>query len=162
MHTTTSALRMTRRFDAAPEQVFDAWVDPALAVRWLFATAMRPLAHAAIDARVGGGYVLIERDGRRGTRRFGTYLRLVRPSHLAFTMTADDRPDVASSVAVGIEPVRRGCVLTLAHANVPRGDLRMLAARWQGVLYGLAETLDGLRLDTGPDTPARAAPAAAG
>ncbi len=87
---------MTRRFDATPERVFDAWVDPALAVRWLFATAMRPLAHAAIDARVGGGYILIDRDSRPGIRRFGTYLRLDRPSHLAFTLTTDDRPGAAS------------------------------------------------------------------
>ncbi len=48
-------------------------------------------------------------------------------------------------MAVGIEPARRGCALTLSHADVPRGDLRALAARWLGVLYGLAETLDVLR-----------------
>ena len=120
---------------------------------------MRPLAHVAIDARVGGGYILIERDSQPGIRRFGTYLRLVRPSHLAFTMTTDDRTDAATSVTVGIKPARRGSVLSLAHSGVPRGELRMLQARWLGILYGLAETLDHLRHDTGPDAPARAAPA---
>ena len=162
MQTTTAALRLTRRFDATPERVFDAWVDPAVAGRWLFATAMRPLAHVEIDARVGGRFVLVERDGRRDTRRSGTYLRLVQPSHLAFTMTTDDRADAETSVAVGLRAARRGCVLTLAHADVARGDLRALEARWLGVLYGLAETLDLMRHRAGHGALAGAAPAMAG
>ena len=162
MHTTTAALFLTRRFAATPERVFDAWIDPAVAGRWLFATATRPLAHVAIDARVGGGYVLVERDGRYGIRRFGTYLRVERPWRLAFTLATDDRPGLVTSVAVGIEPARRGCALTLSHADVPRGDLRALAARWQGVLYGLAETLAVLRHGAGDGALAGAAPAMAG
>lgn len=31
-------LRMTRRFDASPERVFDAWLDPQATREWLFAS----------------------------------------------------------------------------------------------------------------------------
>jgi hypothetical protein len=35
---TKSQIRVTHRFSASAERVFDAWVDPARAGRWLFAS----------------------------------------------------------------------------------------------------------------------------
>ena len=32
-------IHVTRRFDAAPERVFDAWLDPETARKFLFATS---------------------------------------------------------------------------------------------------------------------------
>ena len=55
-------LRLTYRFDAQPQRVFDAWLDPPLAARWLFATASRPIARVDIDARVGGRFRFVDRD----------------------------------------------------------------------------------------------------
>jgi hypothetical protein len=49
-----TALRVTRRYGMRPTRVFAAWLDPAVAGRWLFATASRPLAHVQIDGRVEG------------------------------------------------------------------------------------------------------------
>src|SRR4051794_2762340 len=34
-----SALRVTKRYGTPPRLVFDAWIDPATAGTWLFATA---------------------------------------------------------------------------------------------------------------------------
>src|SRR5258708_6816799 len=48
-----AVIRVARRYAASSARVFDAWLDPEFAGRWLFATASRPLAHVAIDARFG-------------------------------------------------------------------------------------------------------------
>jgi uncharacterized protein YndB with AHSA1/START domain len=59
------AIRITHRFAAPPQRVFEAWLDPALAGRWLFATATRPMTDVAIEARVGGSFRLARRSRKR-------------------------------------------------------------------------------------------------
>ena len=56
-----AAIRITRRFSAPPERVFDAFIEPEVAGRWLFATALRPMTDVEIDARVGGSFRFAER-----------------------------------------------------------------------------------------------------
>ena len=48
---------ITRRFDFPMERVFDAWLDPAKASQFLFATPTGKLVRVEIDARVGGSFL---------------------------------------------------------------------------------------------------------
>ena len=56
------SVRVARRYAASPARVFDAWLDPAVARQWLFATASHPLAHVEIDARVEGSFCFVDRQ----------------------------------------------------------------------------------------------------
>src|SRR5262245_43078125 len=49
-----AAVRVASVFDAPAERVFDAWLDPRIARRWLFATASHPTKPIRIDPRAGG------------------------------------------------------------------------------------------------------------
>ena len=60
-----TTISVTRRFRQSAEQVFDAWLDPAIASRFLFATADGEMRVVDIDARVAGSYCIIERRGGR-------------------------------------------------------------------------------------------------
>src|SRR5438046_1332656 len=60
-------LCLTWRFAASPERIFNAWLDPPFAARWLFATASRPIAHVEIDARVGGAFRFVDRHYDKST-----------------------------------------------------------------------------------------------
>jgi len=40
-----STIRVTRRYSAPPDRAFDAWLHPAVAGKWLFATASRPILY---------------------------------------------------------------------------------------------------------------------
>lgn len=113
-------VRVSRRFDASAERVFDAWLDPATAGRWLYATKSGQMQRVEIDARVGGRYVIVEGRAEGDAEHHGRYLEIDRPHRLVFTLAAD--ADSAGDV-VTVEIVRdgRGCTLTLTH---------MLAAEW--------------------------------
>ncbi|MGH8642525.1 MAG: SRPBCC family protein [Burkholderiales bacterium] len=134
-------LRVTQRFDSPPERVFDAWLDPAMAGSWLFATASRPVAEVEIDARVGGSFRFRENQRVAHT---GKYLEIAPPRRLAFTL-ADSRAQDETRVRVEIVEVEAGCELTLTHENVPPADASRTEGRWTGMLYGL-----GTRLATDP------------
>ena len=134
-------LRLTWRFDARPQRVFDAWLDPSFAARWLFATASRPVAHVEIDARIGGGFRFVDRDDGNGLEYTGEYTEIVPHRRLAFTLVMPCAESTISRVIVAIGSFNRGSRLNLIHENVPSVTARYINDRWTGILYGLGVTL---------------------
>ena len=130
-------IRLARRFAVPAERVFDAWTEPSIAGRWLFATATRPVPRVAIDARAGGRFRFEHSDGGDEIQA-GRFLEVVRPRRLVFTML---RSKEVTRVLVEIVPEKGGCRLTLVHESVLREDARQVEGRWEGMLYGLATIL---------------------
>jgi uncharacterized protein YndB with AHSA1/START domain len=136
-----TALRVTRRYGVPPGRVFDAWLNPAVARLWLFATASRPLARVEIDAHVNGSFCFVDRrNGGDLTEYVGEYIEIVPPRRLVFTLSAAKY--AYTRVAVEIAALTKGCKLTLIHEDVPREHAEDAVGRWVGVLYGLGATLD--------------------
>jgi uncharacterized protein YndB with AHSA1/START domain len=134
-------LRVARRYGASPARVFDAWLDPAIARQWLFATASRPLAHVEIDARVRGAFCFVDRQEAAEVCRYtGEYLEITPPRRLVFTLSVANH--VETHVTVEIAPLAKGCRLALLHENVPRGHADHMRGRWTGILFGLGATLE--------------------
>ena len=137
-------VRVARRFRAAPERVFAAWLDPAIAGQWLFATALRPMTRVTLDARVGGSFRFVYRQNGEDVARTGAYLEIVRPRRLSFTLALENRPRVMTRVAVEVVRLRTGCELSVTQEAVPPDCAVQTKNRWAGMLYGLGETLRGL------------------
>src|SRR5262245_2643846 len=133
---------VTRKFDASPERVFDAWLDPAVAGTWLFATASRPMTRVTIDARVGGAFFFADRYDDEPIEHNGVYIEIERPWRLVFTLSTNDESSSRTRVTAEILPRGDGCELTLAHENVAPDQLSRTENRWTGMLYGLGETLN--------------------
>ena len=146
----TAAIRIARRFRAPPEDVFDAWLDPQVAGKWLFATASRPMAKVSINARVAGSFRLVDRADGKAIAYSGEYVEIVPPRRLAFTLSADHHPRVVARVRVEIVPRTTGCDLTVTNENVPPHYASRTEARWTGILYGLGVTLDSKGESTAP------------
>lgn len=136
-----AVVRVTGRFATSPERVFDAWLDPAMASAWLFATASRPIARVEIDARVGGAFRFVDRNDGGHVEHTGVYVEIVRPQRLKFTLSMENDPTVVGRVVVEIIPLKNECELRLIHENVPPDYAIRTENRWTGMLYGLGETL---------------------
>jgi uncharacterized protein YndB with AHSA1/START domain len=116
------AVRVERRFEASPERVYDAWLDPALLSRWMFGPDVREeeILHVRLDARPGGRYSFAVRREGELVDHIGTYLEMDRPRRLAFTWGIAGHSDDESRVRIDIEPDGAGCVLTLVHELDPK------------------------------------------
>jgi uncharacterized protein YndB with AHSA1/START domain len=149
----TTTVRVARSYRAPAARVFDAWLDPVVAGRFLFATAAQPMTEVEIDAQVGGRFRFVGYRGGTRAEHAGRYIALARPRLLAFALAPLD--DIGSTrVTVELAPRRTGCRLTLAHEDVPAERVRYLEGRWAGILFGLGETLAQVFAISG-STPAR-------
>jgi uncharacterized protein YndB with AHSA1/START domain len=85
-------VRITREFDAPPEKVFRAHVEPELVAQWMGPRSIEmKIDH--YDCRTGGSYRYV---GHRGDERFGFHgsFHEVRPAELIVqTFTFDGVPD---------------------------------------------------------------------
>ena len=113
------SLRISRRFDFPPEMVFDAWLDPGMARRFLFATPDGEMRQVDIDPRVGGRFTIVERRPEGDAAHYGEYLEIDRPYRLVFSFsTGPDAP--GDRVGIGIVPAGDdGCELTLVYELSP-------------------------------------------
>ena len=144
-------IRVDARYDAPPERAFDAWLELGTAAKWLFATATRPSAHVAIDARVGGAFRFVEAREHGGIEHCGQYVEVASPRRLVFSLVRSDRPRAATRVTVQIEPYGLGCKLSLVHEHVPLDLVQITETRWIGMLYGLGVTLGSVARDPQPN-----------
>lgn len=140
----TITLRVTRRFDVPAERVFDAWLDPALAARWLFATPGGTMLRVDIDARVGGGFHIAERRAEGVADHHGRYREIDRPRRLVFDFWTDpDDADTPARVVVDIRPDDSGCELVLTqHMPARYAEYAERSERgWATLLALLAQRL---------------------
>ena len=94
---TLRSLRITRHFDASAERVFDAWLDPATAGRWLFATDNGEMVGVQLDPRVGGRFSFTRRDGE-DVEHVGEYLEIDPPRKLSQTFNFVMEPQPPASI----------------------------------------------------------------
>ena len=105
--------RISRRFQFPAEDVFDAWLNPAMAREW-FAPGLGEMTRVEIDPRVGGTFWLVQKRGTEEAQHTGEYLEIDRPRRLVFTWRTPPLEDV-SRVIIEIETTDDGCELTVTH-----------------------------------------------
>ncbi|MDP3658813.1 SRPBCC domain-containing protein [Phenylobacterium sp.] len=137
-----ATVHVSKRFEATPERVFDAWLDPALAGQFLFATPTGTMITVEIDPKVGGRFTFIEHRPEQGDiEHIGEYLAIERPRRLSFTFAVPEFSDAYTTVTVEIAPIGAGCGLTLTHEGVLPDYERQTAQGWTTILGALAKAL---------------------
>lgn len=136
-----SKLTVTRIFNAPADLVFDAWLDPDAAGRWLFATPDGKMHSVKIDPQVGGEFEFIDKRGDELIRHIGTYLEIDRPNRLVFTFAVPQYSEEFTTVSIDIAPLDSGCELTLTHEGVLPEWRKSTFEGWTMILKGLAANL---------------------
>ena len=134
-------VQITRRFDASIERVFDAWLDPEKAGRWLFATPTGQMVRAEIDARVGGSFVFTDRRDNEDVEHLGTYLEIDRPRRLVFSFVVPKFSPQLTRVSIDLRPLPTGCEITLSHEGVLPEYRDRAQDGWGKILDALAANL---------------------
>jgi uncharacterized protein YndB with AHSA1/START domain len=128
---------VARSYEAKPEKVFDAWVNPTSVKAWLAEGEK-----AIVDPREDGLFYLEMPYEGRNYPHYGRYLRVERPRLLEFTWVSEGTRGKES--VVKIELVARGgkTELTLTHEGLP--DQEMADSHkggWSQLLDSMTERL---------------------
>jgi uncharacterized protein YndB with AHSA1/START domain len=142
----TATVRVTHRYAAAPERVFDAWLDPAIAGRFLFATPTGRMIRAETDPRVGGRFTFTDRRPEMGeVEHTGTYLEIDRPRRLVFNFAVPAYEPTLTTITLDFAPDGQGdgagCALTLTHDGVFEDYVKQTEHGWGMILDGLERAL---------------------
>lgn len=142
-------VRVTHRYNVPIERVFDAWLNPAQAARFLFATRTGNILQCEIDPSVGGHFTVTDRrpvaDGDESffdAQHRGTYVEISRPSRIVFDFAVE--PYNETPTRVTLDFVQLGVSVTdlvLTHDMGTDPLARRLAARSE---QGWARMLDHL------------------
>jgi len=143
-------VQVTHRYNVPAERVFDAWLTPAQAGRFLFATRTGNILYCEIDPQVGGGFTVTDRrpnadgdDSFFDAQHRGVYVELQRPTRLAFDFSVEPFFDDTSRVTIDIERAGpNACDLTLTHDLGDSDDAHAYAARTRQGWTTMLEKLD--------------------
>jgi uncharacterized protein YndB with AHSA1/START domain len=139
---TPATVRVSRQFPQSAERVFDAWLDPAKAGKFLFATSAGQMVRIEIEPRVGGAFCFVDRRDGEDVEHFGEYVEIDRPRRLVFDFAVAPTPEAKTRVTIEIRPIGSGCELTLIHEGVWADYIARTSDGWTMILGGLAAILE--------------------
>lgn len=132
-------LTVSRQINAAPERVFDAWLDPAMLARFMTPKQGMTVPKAQSDAKVGGRFEIDMAEGDQTIPHAGTYLEIARHSRIRFTWESPFSVD-GSEVTLDFSPKDGGTELTLTHIKFASENARdSHEGGWTTILGALAE-----------------------
>jgi len=134
-------LRLERTFDAAPEIVFDAFLDPD-SQRKLYADGPDWVVQSGLDLRVGGTWTIAFGPSERELfREVAVFSEVDRPRRLVYDLTAtfDDGRSFDTQVEITFEGQDgKKTHMTLVQTGYPTAEMRDdFTSGWSAILDAL-------------------------
>jgi uncharacterized protein YndB with AHSA1/START domain len=143
MNDTIAPLTVRHVYSAPPARVFEGWVDPSLASRWLFATPDGQIVRCDIDPRPGGALIVTDRRAGGEVEHRGAFVEIDPPRRLVFTFSVPRYSSVVTTVTIDVVPAGTGCELTLVHEGVLPEWASQTERGWRDLLARLAQVIGG-------------------
>lgn len=143
MTETLATAKVTHRFAASPERVYDAWLEPAKLRAWMSAALKQmgqpgEMMRVEVDARVGGEFFFSDMRAAGEARHWGTYRVLDRPRKIEFTWAVDaSQENEPSIVTITIEPDGTGSLVTIVHAKIFASYVGPVEMGWSNILRAM-------------------------
>ncbi|PJZ70603.1 hypothetical protein CH373_06560 [Leptospira perolatii] len=139
----TFPLKVTRKFKVPAKPVFDAFLNPELAGKFMFATPTGTMVRAEIDPKVGGHFNFTDRRGEEDVAHTGEYLEILRPKRLVFTLRVEKYSQDTDKISISIENMGEESELTLIHelSSKFKEMEESVKSGWTEILEKLAELL---------------------
>jgi uncharacterized protein YndB with AHSA1/START domain len=128
---------------ASPDRVFDEWLNPDRAKRWLFSTPTGEMIRAELDPRVGGKFVYTDRRDGVDIDHMGEFLEIDRPHRLTFTFSVPHYSSESTTVRLWFEPTPVGCEVALHHEGILPEWAEPSRQGWTEILAKLAAAVEG-------------------
>jgi uncharacterized protein YndB with AHSA1/START domain len=114
-------LTLARHFDAPPERVFDAWLDPIEISQWNGPRGVQAET-TKLNARVGGAYAItMHTPDKMDPKVSGAYREIVRPSRLVFSwIWAHETQETL--VTLTFKASGKGTEMTLVHTGFAHAE----------------------------------------
>jgi uncharacterized protein YndB with AHSA1/START domain len=139
------ALRVEHWFDAAPEEVFDAYTDPDAQREW-YQDQPGWIVEAECDLRVGGRWtVAFGPPGSDPYRETNVFEQVDRPWRLVYTstVTMPDGSSFDTGMEVILEELGGRTRMTIHHTGFPSAEVRDdHLGGWPGFLDRLERVVD--------------------
>lgn len=138
-------VRVQRIMPAAPEVVFDQWLDPESLEDWMCPRPVEVLA-VEVDPRVGGSVRFDVDDSGTRVLIAGRFLTIDRPKLLRFTWSNSDwaDPTTVSVVNVAFEPFADDqTLMSIEHSLLPPEEFDNFHNGWTLTFDQLAALLHG-------------------
>lgn len=139
---TDLTVNIEKTIKAPIEQVFDAWLDPAMLTRFILPDPAMPQPEVSNDAREGGRFEIIMHVGEDKLPHTGTYQVIERPRRLQFSWESAYSTD-DSSVTLEFTPVDENTTrVELSHVKFLHEAARSdHEGGWGNILDKLAEVV---------------------
>lgn len=132
---------VTRHFNASPERVFDAFLDPMKIAVWMLGPEEGEATRVEVDPRVGGAFTFVIRRHGVEVEHVGEYRELARPNRLVFTWGVPQLSAESTVVAIGVGPDGAGASVTLDHEGVLPDDAERTTTGWTAILGAVDASL---------------------
>lgn len=110
------SLSVDRVIAAAPEKVFNAWLNPEMLAKFMRPGPDMGAPDVTTDAKEGGGFEIIMKAGDQDLPHRGTYKKIDPHSQIIFTWESAFSP-AESEVTLDIRPEGDGSHIRLTHVT---------------------------------------------
>lgn len=134
-------LVMTRRFEASPERVYDAWTNSKAAALWLFTGPTSKGHSCEMDARPGGRWTIT--DTREGVlyTALGEFIEADRPRRVSLTFGMPQFSPEYDLITVTFDADGDGCIMHFRQEGIAQDAKLPLKSGWTPMFMGLAQAI---------------------